>query len=92
MLPLAYPGPHGKYFKTSIRPTTTQERWDMLLRAFEALRECIQEKGQPGWTTSPNAGGIVMLISAESAMARKWSGNAVGLGMNSTTLNLVDTS
>lgn len=91
MLPLTSLGP-GEYLETSTRPTTTQERWDWLLRMFGELQYCIQEKGQPGWTTSPQAGGVLMLLSAESAMARQWSANAVGFGMNLTTLNLVATS
>ncbi len=95
MLPLA----QGGYLETSFRPTTTQGRWDRLLIGFRVLQNCVQEKGQPGWILSPNAGGALtpaggalMLLSTESAMARQWSANAVGFGMNLTTLNLVETS
>ncbi len=91
MLPLPAFEP-GVYLEASTRPTTTQERWDTMLRMFGELQYCVQEKGQPGWTTSPNAGGALMLLSTESAMARQWSANAVGFGMNLTTLNLVETS
>ncbi len=88
MLPLG----QGRYLETSFRPTTTQGRWDRLLIGFRVLQYCVQDKGQPGWILNENAGGALMLLSTESAMARQWSANAVGFGMNLTTLNLVETS
>ena len=54
---------------------------------------CVRGLGQPGWTTSPNEGdGILLLLSTESAMARRWF-HALELDvMNTTTLNMMETS
>lgn len=92
VLPLPYDRPHN-YLKTSTRQPTDQGRWDWLLRSLAALLPCVQGNGEPGWWTSPYGNGILMLLPSESAMARQWWYSDIGLArMNSTTLNLVETS
>lgn len=92
VIPLPYAGPHN-YLKTSTRQPTARERWEILLVLLSSLLNCVQTNGEPGWTTSPSANGILMLLSTESAMARQWWYSATGLGvLNSTTLGLVEVS
>lgn len=71
----------------------SRNRWLEVLLTLRELIECIDVDGLPGWTTSPNENGILLLLPSTSGMARRWSSGNEFLGAsNETSLGLVEVS
>ena len=80
-----------EYLVTSDRRTLSRNRWLEVLLTLRGLVECIDVDGLPGWTTSPNDNGILLLLPSTSEMARRWSSsNVIHSASNETSLGLVE--
>ena len=51
-----------EYLVTSDRRILSRNRWLEVLLTLRGLVECIDVDGLPGWTTSPNDNGILLLL------------------------------
>ena len=82
-----------EYLVTSNRRSLSRNRWLEVLLTLRGLVECIDVDGLPGWTTSPNDNGILLLLPSTSEMARRWSYGKGFLGAsNETSLGLIKAS
>ena len=82
-----------EYLVTNNRRNLSRNRWLEVLLTLRELVECIDVDDLPGWTTSPNDNGVLLLLPSTSEMARRWSSSTGILGAsNETSLGLVEVS
>ena len=82
----------GTYLRSSNRDPTARDRWDWVLLSFKSLLGCVENQGEPAWmSSSPDS--TVLFITTEGVLERRWASNDLGtIGMNSTSLTLVEMS
>lgn len=81
------------YLETSTRLALFRNRWVSLILNLRELIECIEVRGQPGWSSVSGDRGILLLLPVSSGMKREWATtNGIVGGMNGTSSDLVNVS
>lgn len=82
-----------EYLVTSTRLAIFKNRWISLLLNLRELIECVEVRGQPGWSSVSDDRGILLLLPVSSGMKIDWATtNGIVGGMNRTSLESVNVS